>query len=81
SWRGITDRRIATIASSITPSARSFAQAIVGLLLFVVVLWFRVRLVPERVDGTVVSELRVAESRAVAALAVCPHHPHLAELV
>ncbi|MEX6650918.1 hypothetical protein AB2D32_33405, partial [Pseudomonas aeruginosa] len=25
------------------------------------------------VDGTVVSELRVAESRAVAALAVCPH--------
>ncbi|WP_305828021.1 hypothetical protein, partial [Pseudomonas aeruginosa] len=70
---------IATIASSITPSARSFAQAIVILLLFVVGLRFR--LVPERVSGEVPGVLGVAKSRAVAALAVCPHHPHLAELV
>ncbi|WP_228770588.1 hypothetical protein, partial [Pseudomonas aeruginosa] len=75
------DRRMAVMPSSIIRTARSLLKAIVVLLLFVLVLRFRLRLVPERVDGTVVSELRVAESRAVAALAVCPHHPHLAELV
>ncbi|VZR85641.1 hypothetical protein PERCYII29_2535 [Pseudomonas aeruginosa] len=40
-------------------------------------LWFRVRLVPERVSGEVPGVLGAAESRAVAALAVCPHRDAL----